>query len=126
MLCLQSVLLLIMLLVPSSEHIILICICISPYLAPTERDSISRTLLPSLKVLGKTSPHPGSPAGPLWRELTVSKASFISLRILLIKSHLSLKDPSQTASLPWSPSGDPMKRDVCFQNLPLHIHQGPQ
>lgn len=42
----------------------------------SERCSVSRALHLLLKVLGKMSPSPDSPNGPLWRKLPVSRAFF--------------------------------------------------
>jgi hypothetical protein len=62
-----------------------------------ERCSLFRALLYlSLKVPGKTTPHPLSfPKGPLWRELPVSRAffyislGFLSKQDLLLKQNLT-------------------------------------
>jgi len=86
---------------------------------------------------------PGSPTGPLWREMRSSRAfvSYISLmvpcksvlppgfRAVIERErryfsgaflHLSLKVPGKTSAPP-GPQGAPKERSACFQTQLLHI-----
>jgi len=65
----------------------------SPHRAPIERErcSVSRALHPSLKVLGKMSPSPGSPKWPLWGKLPVCRAFFYIYLGFSIKQGLLIK-----------------------------------
>ena len=74
----------------------------------------------SLKSEPTPTPPPGSPLGPLLREMPVSRAIFYTSlgfpnkQGLLIKSHLSLKFPAQVANSPWFPQrGHYGERHLC-------------
>jgi len=94
---------------------------------------------------------PGSPVGPLWREMLVSRAFFYIILRVPSKGAVppgslielpqrererggsisrALLHPSHKVPGKWAhsrlPSCAPMKRGARLQSLPLHIVNGPQ
>ena len=76
---------------------------------------------------------PGSPTGPLCREMPVSRAIFyislvvrnkgLPMKYLTILSKAPAQQPPLTLRFP---NMGPMEGDGRFQSLPLHILQGSQ
>ena len=90
----------------------------SPHKAPSERDA--RLLEPSF-IHPSTStvyePHPGSPVGPLWREMPVSRAFF----------YTSSRVPKEKVPPPpGSPRRAPSERDALHLKPPSTISQSPR
>jgi len=79
---------------------------------------------PSLSKVPVNEPPPGSPTGPLWRELPITRSFFyISFKFLIKVSlnkeifHFSQR-PQERSFPPCSPqSGAPMETDAHFYNL---------
>ena len=78
-------------------------------------------------------PPPGSPTGPQWRDLPVSRAFFcITLGFpnkqgLLIKQNLTVLWESPVKNVPsMLPNGAPTEKDARFQSHPIRILQGPK
>jgi len=113
-----------------------------------ERFSVYRAPIYSVQVPGKRISAPGSLAGPVWREMPISRAflyiSFstpvkeLSLHAPLHRApinrssvsrallHLYLKVPGKTSTPSRLPNGSPLKSGVLFASFLLHISRCPQ
>jgi len=89
----------------------------SPHKAPSERDA--RLLEPSF-IHPSTStvyePHPGSPVGPLWREMPVSRAFF----------YTSSRVPKEKVPPPRFPSQSSLRERRSTSEAPFnHLSKSP-